>query len=223
MKTIYIVGDSTVDTNTPPYYGWGGQLAPLLDGVRIVNLAKSGRSSKSFLDEGLFDPAREGMRAGDLLLVGFGHNDEKDDPERHTDPETTFPQTLMVYVEAARAAGAVPVLCTSVSRNFFVGQEGDFLLYTHGAYPQAERDLCAREGIALIDLERETRALLLRMGAKDACALFVNIAPGTDERFPGGIEDRTHFSERGARAVARMVADALLGQGLITRAEYPAR
>ncbi len=215
MQTIYIVGDSTVDTNTPPYYGWGGQLAPLLPHARIVNTAASGRSSKSFLDEGLFAETQRSMQPGDLLLVGFGHNDEKDDAARHTDPETTFPQMLMVYVEAARKAGAVPVLCTSVSRNFFVGAEGDFLLYTHGAYPAAERSLCQREGVALIDLEKQTRALLLSKGAAAACELFVNLQPGEDERYPQGIEDKTHFSLLGAQTVAQMVAQGLVRLGLV--------
>lgn len=215
MKTIYIVGDSTVETNTPPYYGWGGQLAPLLCGVQVVNLAKSGRSSKSFLDEGLFEPARGAMKPGDLLLVGFGHNDEKDDPARHTDPETTFPQMLMVYVEAARKAGATPVLCTSVSRALFVGTEEESLLYTHGEYPAAVRALCKRENIALIDLKKQTRALLVSLGSQKSRALFVNIAPGEDPEHPEGIEDKTHFSQLGAQTVARMVAEALRAQKLL--------
>lgn len=174
MKTIFVIGDSTVDTNTPPYYGWGGQLHPLLaEEVRVVNLAKSGASSKSFLEAGLFVPAQADMRPGDLLLAGFGHNDEKDDPALYTDPAATFPQTLMVYVDAARKAGAIPVLCTSVSRALFYGDDNQYLHYTHGEYPMAVRTLAEKEGIALIDLKRQTRALLLSMGAEDARSLYV--------------------------------------------------
>ena len=79
---------------------------------------RAGRSSRSFWEEGLFEPVREGMAAGDMLLIQFGHNDEKDD-ERHTDPDTTFPEHLMRYVRAAREKGALPVLLTPVSRRFF--------------------------------------------------------------------------------------------------------
>ena len=64
---------------------------------------------------------------------------------------------LMRYVDAARAAGAVPLLCTSVSRNFIA--ENGFVLFTHGAYPQAVRTLCDKEHILLIDLETMTRDL----------------------------------------------------------------
>ena len=207
MRTIYVIGDSTVENGKDPYYGWGGQLAELLPDVRVDNHAFSGRSSKSFWDEKRFEPVAASMRQGDQLLICFGHNDEKDDAERHTDPATTYPEMLLRYVNAARAAGAVPVLCTSVSRNFFA--ENGFVLYTHGAYPQAVRDLCKRENVALMDLELMTRDLMKELGAVKACDMFVNIAPGTDERFPDGVADRTHYNIHGAKRVAGMVADWL--------------
>ena len=213
MKTVYIIGDSTVENGNDPYYGWGGQLAEYIPEMRLDNHAFSGRSSKSFWDEKRFEPVAAGMRSGDLLLICFGHNDEKDDKERHTDPETTFPAMLMRYVNAARAAGAVPVLCTSVSRNYFA--ENGFVMYTHGGYPLAARALCAKEKIALIDLETMTRDLLRSIGAQKACELFVNIPAGEDPRFPDGVADRTHFNLGGARRVAGMVADALKEQRLL--------
>ena len=92
MPTIYIIGDSTVEDNTPPFRGWGWALPEYVaPGVRVANHAMSGRSSLSFMNEGRFAPVEEGMQPGDLLLIQFGHNDEKDDAERHTDPATTFP------------------------------------------------------------------------------------------------------------------------------------
>ncbi|MFH1512593.1 MAG: rhamnogalacturonan acetylesterase [Bacillota bacterium] len=214
MQTIYVIGDSTVENGNDPYYGWGGQLAGFLPGVRVENHAISGRSSKSFWDERRFEPVAADMKQGDLLLAGFGHNDEKDDAERHTDPETTFPEMLMRYVNAARAAGAVPVLCTSVSRNYFA--ENGFVMYTHGDYPHAVRVLCKQEGIPLIDLEMMTRALLKSLGMHKACELFVNIPPGVDSRFPDGVADRTHFNLSGAKRVAEMVAEKLKEYRLLT-------
>lgn len=207
MKTIYVIGDSTVENGNDPYYGWGGQLKEYIQNARIDNHAFSGRSSKSFWDEKRFEPVAASMREGDILLVSFGHNDEKDDAERHTDPDTTYPEMLMRYVAAAREAGAVPVLCTSVSRNF-IGENG-FVMYTHGAYPSAVRSLCVKENVALIDLELMTRELLKSLGLEKANTLFVNIPPGTDERFPDGIADKTHFNLYGARTVAEMIAKKL--------------
>ena len=212
MRTVYVIGDSTVENGSDPYYGWGGQLAEYLPGVKVDNHAFSGRSSKSFWDEKRFEPVAADMRQGDLLLVCFGHNDEKDDEERHTDPTTTYPEMLMRYVSAARAAGAVPVLCTSVSRNFFAGN--GFLLYTHGEYPHAVRALCEKETVALIDLETMTRELMKALGEQKSCELFVNIAPGTDERFPNGVADRTHYNLYGAKRVAELVAEQLKKSGL---------
>ncbi len=211
MRKIYVIGDSTVENGNDPYYGWGGQLEGLVSGAQVDNHAFSGRSSKSFWDEKRFEPVVAGMRKGDILLVCFGHNDEKDDAERHTDPESTFPEMLMKYVNAARAVGAVPVLCTSVSRNY-IGENG-FVMYTHGAYPHAVRELCAKENILLIDLERMTRDLLRKLGQQNASDLYVNIPPGADKRFPDGIADKTHFNLYGAKIVAEMVAGKLMDFG----------
>lgn len=213
MQTIYVIGDSTVENGNDPYYGWGGQIAAFLPGAQVDNHAFSGRSTKSFWDEGRFVPVAEGMKTGDLLLIGFGHNDEKDDAERHTDPLTTFPEMLMRYISAARLTDAVPVLCTSVSRNFFTGDGS--LMYTHGEYPHAMRSLAEKERIPLIDLEMLTRELLKTLGAERACELYVNIPAGTDSRFPDGVADKTHFNIHGAQTVAKMVADALKKQGLV--------
>ncbi|MBN1777252.1 MAG: rhamnogalacturonan acetylesterase [Clostridiales bacterium] len=213
MQTIFVIGDSTVENGSDPYYGWGGQLQDFLPGARVDNHAFSGRSSKSFWNENRFEPILPVMKQGDVLLIGFGHNDEKDDSERHTDPETTFPEMLMRYVGAARTAGAVPVICTSISRNY-IGENG-FVMYTHGAYPQSARQLCVRENIPLIDLEVMTRELLRSLGQQKACDLFVNIPPGTDERFPDGIADRTHLNLFGARKIAEMAANRLKECGLL--------
>lgn len=214
MQTIYVIGDSTVEDGTDPFYGWGGQLqAALPPGVSVINHAKGGRSSKSFWDEGRFAPVQAGMKAGDLLLIGFGHNDEKDDAERHTDPATTFPQMLSRYLDAAIAAGATPVLVTSVSRNFFTGDGS--LMYTHGEYPGAVRALAAARAVPLVDLKAETRALLKQMGEEGSKALFVHKEPGEHPALPDGWHDKTHFNLHGAQVVANMVAEALTAQGLI--------
>lgn len=125
----------------------------------------------------------------------------------------------MVYVNAARKAGATAVLCTSVSRAHFAGSENNFLLYTHGEYPAAVRALCAKEGIPLIDLKMQTRALLISLGPEAARSLFVNIKPGENPKYPDGIADKTHFSLAGAQAAARMVAEALRGQSLLAPEE----
>ena len=204
MATIWIIGDSTVDNNTPPFRGWGWAMPAFVrEGVEVRNHALSGRSSRSFRAEGLFEPVEKGMTPGDLLLIQFGHNDEKED-ERHTDPDTTYPEYLWQYCQAALDRGAQPVLITSCERRFFTGDKG--LLYTHGEYPRAVRVLAAEKGIPLCDLLKDSRALYLSLGQEETAKLFVRLAPGEHPDYPEGHDDKTHFNAEGARELCRLVA-----------------
>ena len=207
MPTIYIIGDSTVEDNKPPFRGWGWALPRFVrEGVQVKNHALSGRSSRSFREEGLFEPVEAGMASGDMLLIQFGHNDEKDD-ERHTDPKTTFPEQLWRYCQAALDKGALPVLITPVARRFFVG--GGSLLYTHGEYPAAIRRLAEEKRIPLCDLSADSRALYLSLGEEKTAELFVRLAPGENPDFPDGHDDKTHFCAQGAEVIAGLVAEEL--------------
>ncbi|MBQ3479191.1 MAG: rhamnogalacturonan acetylesterase [Clostridia bacterium] len=207
MNTIYIIGDSTVDDNQPPFRGWGWALPRYVrEGVTVKNHALSGRSSRSFRAEGLFEPVEKALGPGDLLLIQFGHNDEKDD-ERHTDPDTTFPEELWRYCAAALSRGAQPVLITPVCRRFF-GGDGS-LFYTHGEYPRAIRILAAEKGIPLCDLKAASRALYRSLGEQGTAELFVRLAPGENPDFPEGHDDRSHFNPHGATVIAGLVAEGL--------------
>ncbi len=208
MPTIWIIGDSTVEDNTPPFRGWGWALPEFVkEGVEVKNHALSGRSTRSFWNEGLFKPVEEGMKAGDLLLIQFGHNDEKDDEERHTDPDTTFPENLWRYCSIALEKGTQPVLLTPVSRRFFVG-DGN-MLYTHGEYPRAVRKLAAEKNVPLCDLKMDSRNLYLKLGEEKTAELFVRLKPGENPGFPQGHDDKTHFNAFGARTIAGLVAEEM--------------
>ncbi len=207
MSTIWIIGDSTVEDNTPPFRGWGWALPEYVkEGTEVRNHALSGRSSRSFRAEGLFQPVEEGMRAGDWLLIQFGHNDEKED-ERHTDPDSTYPEQLWQYCRAALDKGAKPVLITSCERRFFTGDGG--LLYTHGEYPRAVRELAKEKGVPLVDLHRASRALYLAQGPEKTAEMFVRLKPGEHPDFPDGHDDQTHFNARGAKIICGLVVDGL--------------
>jgi len=203
LPRIFIIGDSTVDDNQPPFRGWGWALPHYVkEGVEVRNHALSGRSSRSFIEEGLFAPVEKELSAGDLLVIQFGHNDEKDD-ERHTDPDTTFPEYLWHYCEVALSRGAQPVLLTPVSRRFFVG--GGSMLYTHGEYPRAIRKLAEEKGIPLCDLKQDSRELYLSLGEEKTAELFVRLAPGENPDFPDGHDDKTHFNAYGAEEICKLV------------------
>lgn len=212
MNTIYIIGDSTVDDNAPPFRGWGWALPRFVrKGVTVQNHALSSHSSRSFREKGLFAPIEAQIGPGDLLLIQFGHNDEKDD-ERHTDPDTTFPEMLWGYCEAALSRGAQPVLFTPVCRRFFTGDGS--LMYTHGEYARAIRCLAAEKGVPLCDLKADSRALYRRLGPDQAATLFVRLGPGEHPDFPDGHDDRTHFNAHGAQVIAGLVAGELRGHAV---------
>ncbi len=207
MPVVYLIGDSTVDDNQPPFRGWGWALPRYVrEGVTVRNLALSGRSSRSFREEGLFAPAEKDLASGDLLLIQFGHNDEKDD-ERHTDPDTTFREELWRYCAFALERGAQPVLMTPVSRRFFVGAGS--MLYTHGEYPRAVRELAAEKGVPLIDLKKASRELYLSLGEEKTAELFVRLKPGENPDYPEGHDDRTHFNAYGADVICRLVVGGM--------------
>lgn len=208
MSTIWIIGDSTVEDNKPPFRGWGWALPEhTAAGVTVRNHALSGRSTRSFRDEGLFKPVQEGMQSGDILLIQFGHNDEKDAPELHTDPDSTYPEFLAWYCDEALKRGVQPVLITPVSRRWWL--PGGEMLYTHGEYPAAMRQLSAERHVPLVDLKAASRALYLRLGEEKTAGLFVRIAKGENPDFPDGHDDKTHFNAHGAQVIAALVADGL--------------
>ena len=203
-RTLYIAGDSTAAqkyADAAPETGWGMALPFFLrEGLAVANHAVNGRSSKSFVDEGRLDAVLALIRPGDLLLVQFGHNDEKAaDPARYTEPWTTYQDYLRLYIKGARAHGARPVLATPVERRKF-DADGN-ALPTHGDYPAAMRALAEDEHVALLDIEALSLALWQRLGVEETKKYF-NWTPTE--------QDNTHFNPPGAIAVARLVAGELL-------------
>ena len=104
---------------SPSDSGWGAGFRRLAkDGVEVVNMAANGRSSKSFIDEGLWAEALDAR--GQYYLIQFGHNDEPGKgPERETDPKTTYRAYMARYVDESRAIGAMPILVTSLVRRIY--------------------------------------------------------------------------------------------------------
>ncbi|MFE9447496.1 rhamnogalacturonan acetylesterase [Streptomyces sp. NPDC006739] len=211
QRTLYIAGDSTAAqkyADEAPETGWGMALPFFLrKEIQVANRAMNGRSSKSFVDEGRLDAVLSVIRPGDLLLVQFGHNDEKSaDPTRYTEPWTTYQDYLRRYVEGARAHGARPVLATSVERRKF-DADGN-ALPTHGDYPAAMRALARRDGVALLDIQALSLALWQRLGVEATKTYF---------NWTATEQDNTHFNPPGAIAVARLVARELLRTGVLAR------
>lgn len=127
QTTIFMIGDSTMAdkdiSKGSPERGWGMVLQGFFtEDIVIDNHARNGRSSISFRNEGLWDEVMKRIKPGDYVFIQFGHNDEKPDKPgsvRHTDPGSTFDETLEKYVVETRAKGGIPVLFNCVERRLF--------------------------------------------------------------------------------------------------------
>lgn len=241
--TIFTIGDSTM-ANKPleggnPERGWGQMLSRYFsEEIVIDNHAVNGRSSKSFIDEGRWDKVLVKLKKGDYVFIQFGHNDEKPDEKRHTDPGTTFDANLKRFVEEARAKGAIPVLFNSIVRRNFGEANADAvakavvqddiregiapnapqaevktgarLIDTHGAYLDSPRNVARELEVPFVDLNRVTHNLVEQMGPEASKQLFVWVAPNTVPALPKGREDNTHLNVRGAATVAWLAVQEVI-------------
>lgn len=212
QKQVFVIGDSTASTydeTVAPRMGWGQVLQRFFKKrVTVHNQAVSGRSSKSFWDEGLFDAFLDEINKGDYLLIQFGHNDEKSqDPLRYTEPYTTYKEYLSLYIDECRSRGCIPVLLTPVNRRKW--NDDGTLKMTHGEYPAAMLELGREKNVPVIDITEKSRVLFEELGIEGTKDIFLHLAPGESKNYPDGVEDNSHFKEEGAMAVAQLVVDGI--------------
>jgi|GEM_PF-175321 len=243
--TIYIVGDSTAcdyikedGTHTDasyyyPRYGYGTQFKEYFDTEHfaISNLALSGRSSKSFLEEGNYNTLKNNIKAGDVLVIGFGHNDEKTETARYTNPngdyttEGSFAKNLYDnYVKLATDKGATPILCTPICRRNDSGvlTNSDKHITTGnsefpgGDYAKAIRDLAATKNITLVDLTAITASHYASISANGTLYMHAWQSDNLEGKDEASLKmkavptaDNTHLNIFGAKWVAYQFAKAI--------------
>ncbi len=215
MMTIFVCGDSTAASYAPeraPITGWGQVLEAYLPGMKVVNKAMGGRSTKSFLADGRLVEIEKTIQPGDLLLIQFTHNDTSDLVWRHTDPHTSFVANLSIFVDTARIHGAIPVLLTPIPRRYW--RDG-LLLETHDEYPDAIRRLAMMKNVPLIDIYQQGTAYLRSIGERESEKLYMHVEPGVYPDYPNGQKDDTHTRRAGAEGYARMTAEGLKQLNLI--------
>jgi len=215
--SVFLAGDSTVATNyeaTFPQTGWGQMLYKFIKGpVIIKNHAINGRSTKSFIDEGRLNIISKEIKTGDFLFIQFGHNDEKDASERHTDPNTSFKDNLRLFINVAKDVGATPVLISPVTRRTFDSDEK--IINTHLVYCLAIADLAKDLNIAYIDLFKKSKILLEELGDEKSKELFLWLNPGEYQNFISGITDNTHFTSKGAYKIAKLIVEGIKEENLV--------
>ena len=217
---LIVTGDSTAadyPADRAPLAGWGQALGARGD-LEVINHARPGASTRSFIATGLLDRALADVRDGDLMLVCFGHNDPKEG-ERFSDPEVAFPANLRRFVAAGRERGATVVLLTPIERRHFVDGR---LESTHGLYPDQTRAVARLEDAALIDLTAETAVLWQAQGEDESKRAFMWLDRGAWEGYPDGQQDDTHLRTEGAAMVADLVYAGLSAHGLLSDGRVPA-
>ncbi len=204
---IFLAGDSTIaikETKAYPETGWGMPFVHFWDStVRIENRAKNGRSTKTFISEGLWQKLYDDLEKGDYVFIQFGHNDEsKEKGERYASPDT-FKMNLTRFIKDTRMKGAIPVLITPVSRRKFDTQ--GLALPTHEIYSALVKEVAQKEEVVYFDLDEQSRALYQKFGEEKSKLLFLQLLPGEHPNYPEGKTDNTHFNELGARLIAQLV------------------
>lgn len=235
---IVLVGDSTM----APASGWASMFCArqVKSSVACLNLGRGGRSTRSYRQEGswliaLAEAKVPGYKAT-YVLIQFGHNDQSSKSERWTEQGTEFPANLRKMVEEVRAAGAVPVLLTPLTRREFKDGKLDNTLES---WSEEVRKVAVATKTPLVDLNRRSAAVVQKLGAEESMAL-AQAEPTAEERAaakagttlkprpaeearlpdlpvkPGGPRgqhtrkfDYTHVGETGAGVFARLVADDL--------------
>jgi pectinesterase len=202
---VLLVGDSTI----APRNGYGDALCGLFKWqVECLNLARNGRSTKSYRADGTWAERvvpvladRDRARAT-WVLIQFGHNDQPGKAERSTDLATGFPANLERYLDEVQSAGARPVLVTPLTRRTF--DAGGTLKDDLAPWAEATRAVARRRNVPLLDLYAQSVARVAPLGQSGADALAQ--APPGQKEF-----DRTHLGPRGAALFARVVADEIAG------------
>jgi len=222
--TVFLCGNSTVvDQDDEPWASWGQMVTRWFnDSVCFCNMAESGETASTFIAVGRLKKALSMMKAGDYILMEFGHNDQKQKTPG-SGAYYNFATALKTFVDEARKRGATPIFVTPTQRRRF--DEQGKIVETHADYPEAMAWVAKRENAPLIDLHQMTRVLFETMGVEPSKRAFVHYPAGS---YPGQMRafaDNTHFNPYGAYQIAKCVIQGLREQNVgfvkCLRPEFP--
>jgi lysophospholipase L1-like esterase len=215
LPTLFLIGDSTVKVGTPGQMGWGEAIGAFFDlsRINIVNYARGGRSSRTFMSEGLWNRVLTALRPGDFVVIQFGHNDGGelftttrprgslpgvgDDTREGVVQMTgqfevvrTFGWYLKKYVSDTRDRGGIPIVCSLVPRRIW--KDGKIVRDERAAWA---RDAARLSGAAFVDLNDIVALRYEEMGPDAVLKLFA--------------DDHTHTNQSGALYNAGAVIQGL--------------
>jgi rhamnogalacturonan acetylesterase len=223
LPALFLIGDSTVRNGrgdgSNGQWGWGEPLVDFFDAARInvVNRAVGGLSSRTYLTQGNWDGVLEMLKAGDFVMMQFGHNDdgplddasrargtikgaggetqEIDNPiTRKREVVRTYGWYLRKFIADARAKGATPIMCTLVPRKTWA--DGKIARNTLD-YAGWAAEVAAAEKVPLVDLNAIIARRYDELGPEKVEPLFA--------------DPHTHTSRAGAELNAECVIAGLKG------------
>ncbi|MDR0811669.1 MAG: rhamnogalacturonan acetylesterase [Paludibacter sp.] len=225
-KVIFI-GDSTVRTGSGNgaggQWGWGDKIANYFDTTRIdvINKARGGRSSRSYVTEGLWEEVFQTLNAGDFVLIQFGHNDGSalndtlrargsirgtgEDYEdlqnlitKRYETVRSYGWYLRKYIREAKAKGATPIIVSPIPRKHWI--DGRIAVDT-ATYRIWAQQTAEKEGVPFIDLNKLSADRMTAIAAQYG-------KTAVDSVFYGSF-DFTHTLINGAKLNASLVVDAI--------------
>jgi len=208
--TIWMIGDSTMakkEAKAFPETGWGMELGSFFNNtVTIEDRALNGRSTKSFINEGHWQPIIDNIQKGDYVLIEFGHNDEKIDKPATGTSINEFKANLTKYVLETRSKGGIPILLTPITRRTF---KNGVLMDSHGNYPAATIFMADSLKVPLIDMLAKSKKIVGDLGDEASKQLYNYVDLG-NVNYPNGKKDDTHFSPLGAKKMAQLAIEGII-------------
>lgn len=216
--TLFLVGDSTMNNSTKGQMGWGRPIANHFDTnrIKVLNKARGGRSSRTYLTEGLWDEVATQLKPGDFVLIQFGHNDNgpmdsdrarasihsNSDESRVVTNKTTgkvetvysYGWYLRKYIGDTKAKGATPIILSLVARDIWKNGKVE---RSTDSYTKWAREAAEQGGATFVDLNDLTATRFEKEGQlRTHTQLF-------------GTNDHTHTTVLGAAVNAETVATAI--------------
>ncbi|KAM0546981.1 hypothetical protein ACHAPJ_010643 [Fusarium lateritium] len=179
--------------------------------LAVQNLAKNGRSTRSFINEGLWKDLLSKTASGDFVVIEMGHNDDMDPTtsNRGTLPGTgdetvtvttssgktevvhTFGWYLRKMIVDVEAKGATPIISGLVTRNYWNGNT----LQSDWAFADYAETVARAAGVEYIDHTKYSVALFQALGPTKSKTYYPN--------------DNTHTNWDGAKLNAQAFVQAI--------------
>ena len=217
LRTIFVVGDSTANNNADGGLGWGDPFISYFDAakVNVLNLARAGRSSRTFITEGLWDNVLSEMKRDDFVLIQFGHNDAgavNDERRargslRGTGEETqeidnlltkkhevvhTYGWYMRKMISDTKAKGAIPIVFSLTVRNIWKDGRVE---RGSGMFGQWAAEIAQSQNVMFLDVTKLIADKYEQLGETKVKELFAT--------------DHTHTNPAGAELNAALIVAGL--------------